>query len=131
MTDEVQASGRSLVLGKRISEARKRLNITQMDLALRLDVTSGAISQWETDLNLPSLETSVSLAEALEVSLEWLITGGETSVQGSAQKFRKISGMRFVNNVTKALDADILKPSQIAILGALLDEFVDEAKNDR
>jgi transcriptional regulator with XRE-family HTH domain len=130
MTVEVQESARSLVLGKRIVEARKRLNLTQVDLAFKFGVTQSAVAGWERDEYLPALETIVPLAAQLEVTLEWLITGDILSLQDSAKKFQNLSGMSLVARLTKALDTNSLKPQQIAILATLLNEFTNFQSHD-
>ena len=43
-------------LGNLIADLRKKKNLTQSDLATKLNVTNKAISNWETGKNLPDLE---------------------------------------------------------------------------
>ena len=57
----------------KIKEMRKRINMTQGDLADQLSVTQGAVSQWETGLTNPSLETLVKIAEVLNCTVDELL----------------------------------------------------------
>ncbi len=62
-------------IGARIREARKAKGLSQSDLAEALDVTKGAISQWETgqtDLSITRLD---AIARVLAVEVEWLRAG--------------------------------------------------------
>lgn len=62
-------------VGKNIQKARKGKNITQEELAEKLNVTRQAVSNWETDKTQPDVNTLAQLAEALDVSVEVLIYG--------------------------------------------------------
>ncbi|HON77363.1 MAG TPA: helix-turn-helix domain-containing protein [Spirochaetota bacterium] len=65
-----------LKIGNRIKELRKSLNVTQSDLAARLGMTPGAISQIENDLITPSLYTLVQLSTILKKPIEYFINTG-------------------------------------------------------
>ncbi len=56
-------------LGQFIAQVRKELNMTQMNLAKKLQVTDKAVSKWERGLGLPDINTIEPLAEALSVSI--------------------------------------------------------------
>lgn len=47
----------SLTLGKRILYHRKRLGLTQDQLAEKMGVTAQAVSKWEHDLSCPDVTT--------------------------------------------------------------------------
>lgn len=56
-------------LGDFIAALRKENQITQMELAKKLNVTDKAVSRWERGLGFPDINTLESLADALGVSL--------------------------------------------------------------
>ena len=60
-------------IGEQIKARRTELNITQQDLADRLNVSRSAISNWETDKNYPDLQIIVQISEALQISLDELL----------------------------------------------------------
>ena len=62
-------------IGEQIKARRTELNITQQDLADRLNVSRSAISNWETDKNYPDLQIIVQISEALQISLDELLKG--------------------------------------------------------
>lgn len=60
-------------ISERIKEARETLGVSQAELAGRSQLTPAAISQFEKGARTPSLKTLGKLAEALEVSINYLI----------------------------------------------------------
>ena len=59
----------------RISFARKRMRLSQAQLAASLGVSRGACGQWEQGVSRPSSNNMEELARITEVSFEWLATG--------------------------------------------------------
>lgn len=57
------------VFGAFIAECRKEKNMTQADLAMKLNVTDKAVSRWERGIGFPDINTIEPLASALEVSV--------------------------------------------------------------
>ena len=55
--------------GSFIAATRKESNMTQMDLARKLQVTDKAVSKWERGLGFPDINTIEPLADALGVSV--------------------------------------------------------------
>lgn len=62
-------------IGRRIKERRKKLRLTQIDIHQKCGITSGALSQIENGSRTPSAIAFYSLAQALDCSMEYLITG--------------------------------------------------------
>lgn len=60
-------------LGKFIATLRKENQITQAELAKRLNITDKAISRWERGVGFPDINTLKPLADALGVSLTELM----------------------------------------------------------
>ena len=59
--------------GEMISYLRKEKNITQNDLAEKMNVTDKAVSTWERNLSCPDVNSIPKLAEILGVSMEELL----------------------------------------------------------
>lgn len=59
-------------LGRFISERRKRLFLTQEELAKRMHVSKSAIAKWETDGGIPDRDNLYNLAEIMGVSVDYL-----------------------------------------------------------
>ncbi len=61
--------------GKFIYEMRKAQNLTQKDLAEKLDVTDKAISKWERGLSCPDISLLIPLSKILDVTTSELLNG--------------------------------------------------------
>jgi len=61
--------------GTIILEARKKLNMTQKDLADKLYVSDKAVSKWERGLCFPDISVLIPLTEILNISLYDLLRG--------------------------------------------------------
>jgi transcriptional regulator with XRE-family HTH domain len=66
-----------MTIGESIRHHRKKLNLTQAQLAERLNVTSQAVSKWESGAGLPDLSMAVPLARALGTTTDELLRFGE------------------------------------------------------
>lgn len=71
-------------LGKRISNARKQVGITQEALGEQLNMTRKHISVIETAINRPGLDTLVDIANALNVSADDLLVDSLTHSASTA-----------------------------------------------
>lgn len=65
-------------LGKYIAALRKEKQITQAELAERLNVTDKAVSRWERGIGFPDINTLEPLADVLGVSLTELLNCKKT-----------------------------------------------------
>lgn len=63
-----------MTVGQRVLKIAKDKGITQAALAKKLGIDQSAISLWKTR-NGPALDKIVPLAEILDVSIEYLLTG--------------------------------------------------------
>ena len=57
------------IIGKRITEERKRQGLTQEKLAEKLGVSPQAVSKWENGWNLPDIDNINSLSEILSIPI--------------------------------------------------------------
>ena len=62
-------------MSSRIKLRRKQLGLTQAELALRIKVSTGMISQYEASGAIPSAKIIATMANALGVSVNYLLTG--------------------------------------------------------
>jgi len=68
-------SDETATFGDRLAGAREAAGMSQKDLAKRLGVKLGTLSNWEDDLNEPRANKLQMLSGLLNVSLRWLLTG--------------------------------------------------------
>ncbi len=62
-------------LGERLLELRKIKNLTQDDVAEKLNVTRQTVSKWETNQSTPDFDKIVPLCELYEITPDELLTG--------------------------------------------------------
>lgn len=63
------------LIGKRIKDRRKELNLTQTDIKAMAGISSGNMSEIENGNRLPAASTLMQLASALQCSVDWILTG--------------------------------------------------------
>ena len=62
-------------IGKFIAECRKKENLTQMQLAEKLNITDRAVSKWETGKSLPDSSIMLQLCNVLKITVNDLLSG--------------------------------------------------------
>ena len=62
-------------IGKFIAACRKKENLTQMQLAEKLNITDRAISKWETGKSMPDSSIMLELCDALKITVNDLLSG--------------------------------------------------------
>lgn len=62
-----------VVLGKRVREARKTMDITQMELAEKLGISASFLGHIERGSRVPSLETIAKICKLTGVSSDYLM----------------------------------------------------------
>ena len=75
--------------GNRLAEIRKQHNLTQNDIAEKLDISPQAVSKWENDLTSPDIDTLIKLAEIFNISIDELVGKKNYEVQYVEQEERK------------------------------------------
>ena len=64
---------------ERLFTLRRQAGLSQEDLANVLNVTRQAVQKWEAGSSRPDMDNLVSLAEYFQVSLDYLVTGKEST----------------------------------------------------
>ena len=85
-------------LGERIYELRTKMNLSQGDLADKLDVSRQSVSKWENNTAVPDLDKLIKLCDIFEISLDEL-TGREIVKEKSMSKIEEIKEIK--NSLTK------------------------------
>lgn len=105
---------KSTTFGKRLSEVRKSKKMSQDELAKKLDVHGAVIGRYERDEVKPSIEMAAAIAEALEVSLDYLVGNTDLLLEKTV--------------VNKIVDIQKLNSEDRAHVFALLDAFLQSHK---
>lgn len=69
------------MLGERIAALRRRAGLSQAELAQRLQISASAMGMYEQGRREPSVDTLVAMAQELQVSMDFLLTGKIRTVQ--------------------------------------------------
>lgn len=65
-------------IGEKLYELRKEKNLSQEEVADKLNVTRQTISKWETNQSTPDFDKIIPICELFEISTEELLTGKKT-----------------------------------------------------
>lgn len=79
------------MFSEKIKEIRSKHNMTQEDLANKLFVTRNAVSKWETNKGLPSVETLMDISKLFNVSIDELLneTDAKDVITNSSKEISK------------------------------------------
>lgn len=77
-------------IGAFIAECRKKENLTQMQLAEKLNITDRAISKWERGKSLPDSAIMLPLCEILKISVNDLLSGEIIQMEKYNEESEKI-----------------------------------------
>ncbi len=66
-----------ITLGEKLKSARKRVGLTQEQLAEKLLVSRQAITKWEADKGMPDIENLKRISKLLDISIDYLLDSGE------------------------------------------------------
>ncbi|ELB6473775.1 helix-turn-helix transcriptional regulator [Salmonella enterica] len=98
------------MINDRIREARSISKMTQDALAKRLKLTKSTISQWESGMTTPNGKNLINLAEALNVSPEWLLTGVAPGTKEVTPNARVEGGFSVWDSATPLEDDEVEIP---------------------
>ena len=82
-------------IGKFILKLRKEKNMTQQELADKLNVTDRAVSHWENGRSIPDVSLFKPICEIFDISVNELITGDKLS----KEKLIKQSDENIINTI--------------------------------
>jgi transcriptional regulator with XRE-family HTH domain len=102
-------------IGKRITELRKEKKWSQGDLAKAIEASRDMIGKYERGENSPSIEMAIKLADALEISVDYLL--------GKEQFGRR--DKEAVNRIQELLRLDEKTRTQVY---TVIDTFIRDAK---
>ena len=77
-------------IGKFIAKCRKDNNLTQMQLAEKLNITDRAISKWENGKAMPDSSIMIDLCNELKISVNELLSGEVIKMDNYNQKAEEL-----------------------------------------
>lgn len=66
-------------IGRFIAKKRKEKNLTQKELALKLNITDRAVSKWERGMGCPDISLLEELSKILDINIIELLNGEEVA----------------------------------------------------
>ena len=94
-------------IGKKIAELRKEKNWSQADLAEAIEVSRDIIGKYERGEHAPSIEITTKLAEAMEVTVDYLL-GRERFGKYDQEAIKRLEGIQKMDIDTRAKLFDII-----------------------
>ncbi len=76
----------SILLGENIKKYRKKIDLSQAELAERLSVTRQAVSNWERGISEPDVDMLLRLSGEFDIALEALVGKAEEEVPDSNRR---------------------------------------------
>lgn len=111
--------------GKKLHSLMKDNKITQQELAEKLNVRRGSVSNWVTDRRMPDSDTIVDLANIFNVTTDYLL-GNDKNIKDNTNSKDLI-----FDNAQDALKFILKQPNIMAFeIPELTDEEIIEFAND-
>lgn len=80
------------IVGKNISERRKKLGLSQKEFAIKLDVTQDALNRMEKGRIAPKMSRLETIAELLKCPVSYLFRSQDDALQARAATIADILG---------------------------------------
>ncbi|MBR5900038.1 MAG: helix-turn-helix transcriptional regulator [Clostridia bacterium] len=77
-------------IGKFIAENRKKINLTQAQLAEKLSITDKAVSKWERGVAMPDSSIMLELCGILNISVNELLGGEKISMEKDGEQNERL-----------------------------------------
>jgi len=103
-------------IGTFIKELRKEKNLTQKDLAGKLNITDRAISKWERGINCPDIFLLDDLSQILDVSVIEILKGRRLSKEEIINNKELVETMSFANKTLKEKLKKVIDTVTISIV---------------
>jgi len=119
-------------MGQFISELRKSHNMTQKELAEKLDISDKAVSKWERGQSYPDILMLSPLSEALGVTATELLNGERSGPEAVNVEVSVVNALEYVgktakNKIKLAQNILIATFSILTLLGIFVVSIIDVA----
>ena len=101
-----------MTLGQKITKIRKEKKLSQIDIANFVGVSRDAISKYERNDIIPSVENAKKIAKALNISLDYLVSEDENLEVVDVNMVNRMKEIQRLSNddkntIVKIIDAFI------------------------
>ena len=104
--------------GKFIATLRKEKNLTQEELARRLNVSSKSVSRWERAVSMPDLSMLQHISEEFGVSVDEILNGKRNGIETSDLKHTINTIIDYSIAEKRRFQKEIIKKVLVVILSA-------------
>lgn len=119
-------------VGRKISELRKAKNMTQLELADKMNVSFQAVSNWERGNSMPDISKLPELAEILGTSIDVILGAKSELIESAAEgKLDEYVSEKKVSVEELKEAAPLLKPDQMEKVVSSLDGIAERFENMR
>lgn len=98
-------------IGEKLFELRKGKNLSQEEVAEKLNVTRQTVSKWETNQSTPDFDKIIPLCELFEIGAEELLTGKKVGNQNQEIQEEVIEEKTLTKEEVKRKSAEIVSTS--------------------
>ena len=95
-------------LGEKLFELRKAKNLSQEEVAEKLNVTRQTVSKWETNQSTPDFDKIVPLCELFEISTDELLRGKKAELKKEEKREKEEKGTELKAD-TKDMNKDEIR----------------------
>lgn len=89
-----------MTLGERIQTYRKQSAFSQEKLAEMVGISRQAVTKWEADQSIPSMENLIKLSELFKIPLDQLANGNNAEAETNQQTMEKRDDTILIVNLT-------------------------------
>ncbi len=114
-------------LGAKIKELRTKMGMTQKDLADRVDLTPGFISQLESNQITPSLHSFITICNALGINFSYTLRKNEEATQSIIKKEKVFSKPLFKESGVRGFN--ILKDEKVSAILMVIEPYAETKFN--
>ena len=119
-------------VGRKISELRKAKNMTQLELADKMNVSFQAVSNWERGNSMPDISKLPELAEIFGTSIDVILGAKSELIESAAEgKLEEYVSENKVSVEELKEAAPILKPDQVERVVGSVDGITEQFENMR
>lgn len=111
------------VLGEKIRQLRKQKGYSQEQLARKLSITQGAVSQWEKNITTPAADQLKSLAEIFEITVDNLLSDDDPKEAPKEKQLRTPEARILAAGVDRMPVAD--RKRAIDIMTVVFNQYKD------
>ena len=111
-------------IGRFIAECRKKENLTQMQLAEKLNITDKAVSKWERGIAMPDASLMLDLCSILGISVNELLSGEKIDVGNNNNEKLLLDMAKELENKNKTIWSSMWALMTVSLITLIAGIFI-------